>query len=114
MRFYDYDDVPKNIRQIIREQKNITRITELSIEEINSLAEECIDILNAREKLKTFHVAYSYPGQKPSVLKFEDLEEAYVCMDRLTNYERGSDVTIIFAQAGNVVRRYKDREWIYD
>lgn len=114
MKYYNYEDIPKDMKKVIRERMGLTRITELTIEEINRISNDCEEELKMLEALKVFSViSNTGPDGKAEEHTFKDLEEVHVHLDRLTNYDDGSELQIIFKQAERVVKTYYNGQWIF-
>tara|TARA_R110000772_G_scaffold107704_1_gene210292 strand:- start:12588 stop:12947 length:360 start_codon:yes stop_codon:yes gene_type:complete len=115
MKYYDYNDIPKDLKKVIRESKGLTRITELPLHEINNIVKECQEELVQLEKLKNFTVISNTGGTSTNVefeeVSFASLEDVYVHLDRLTDYDNGSALEIVFKQADRVVKYYSEGNW---
>lgn len=73
---------------------------------------EMFNDLETQARLRDFRVEYNN-GKGKQVEVFEDMHEALVLLDRLTDYGYGSDATVLFYQCGELVKYYRNREWKY-
>lgn len=111
--FYKHSEIPTRLRNIVKEQEGVDRITELDIGYINTVLNELEENEKVLEALKQYEVISRQPDSQITIKKFTELDDAYVELDRLTNYGEGSDVVIVMRQAGRFVRGYQNRQWIY-
>lgn len=112
--YVTHDQVPKEVKLLLKELEGIDNIQDYNISHINRLIAECENEANSLSKYKNYEVEYQGPGDRVSQkVKFNNLEEAFVCLDRLTNYGKETRVTLILSQAGKPVRGYHNGQWIY-
>lgn len=112
--FKTHDEVTKELRAILLEQEGIDSITDYTIGKINALLNDLEDQSKELNKYKNYEIEFKNDLDKDSTkVKFNNLEEAFVHMDRITNYGKRSDVTLLFTQAGRPVRGYARGIWVY-
>ena len=111
---YNYEkhsQVPSEERAILKER--LGNYKEFSIDYCNNELKLHAIEQSELAKFKDLVVEYKFPGKKTVTLHPESIKQAYVELDRVTNYGEGSDVTAIFKQADKFVRGYMNRQWIY-
>lgn len=75
---------------------------------------DAADIDEVYEEGETkFDVLYSEKLPRAERKTFDSLKEAFVFCDRLTNYDEGSDMSILLKQDGRTIKLYHNREWTY-
>ena len=112
--FETHNDVPKHLKDLLFEEEGIDCITDYSIVKINSLLNEIYNHNKELNKLTNYEIEYQQDKEKESTkVKFNNLDDVYVCMDRVTDYGKRKDVTLLFTQAGRAVRGYSRGQWIY-
>lgn len=113
-KFNSHNDVPKDLKVILFEEEGIDSITDYPIVKINSLLNEIERRSKELNKYKDYEIEYQDDSEKTSTkVKFNNLEDAFVCMDRVTNYGKKKDVSLLFTQAGRPVRGYSRGQWLY-
>lgn len=111
---YNYEklsEIPKEQKSVLKER--LGDYKDYSMNLINDTLNSYEQELNELEQFKDLTVEYKFPGKKVITLKPESIKQAYVELDRVTNYGEGSDVTAIFKQAGRFVRGYMNRQWVF-
>ena len=58
MRYRDYKEIPTELRRVILEETNETRVKHVSIHVCNEIIEEYLELQKENEKLKAFTVEY--------------------------------------------------------
>lgn len=112
--FETHNDVPKQLKDLLLETEGIESITDYSIVKINSLLNEIDKHSKELNKYTNYEIEYQQDKQTETTkIKFNNLEDVYVCMDRVTDYGKRKDITLLFTQAGRAVRGYSRGEWIY-
>ena len=112
--FVTHRDIPKDLRIALRDLEGIDNVEDYSIVKINYLLNEYLKEQESLSSLKNYDIEYQYPEEtKSRTAHFNNLEDAFVFMDRLTNYGKGSCVTLVLTQAGKPVRGYQNMKWIY-
>lgn len=94
-----HNAIPKDKLKELKAFFNINNIEEVDIEDIN-------DYFNTT----TFEVV-SIDRDETYTNTFDNIKDALVECDRLTNYNEGSDIAIILYQDGEVVKYYHQRQW---
>jgi len=113
-KMYNYEklsEIPKEQKSVLKER--LGDYKDYSMNLINDTLNSYEQELNELEQFKDLTVEYKFPGKKVITLKPESIKQAYVELDRVTNYGEGSDVTAIFKQAGRFVRGYMNRQWVF-
>jgi len=106
-----YSEIPTEERKVLKER--LGKYREFSIDYCNNELKLHAQELSELAKFKDLVIEYKFPNKKTKVLYPESIKQAYVELDRVTNYGEGSDVTAIFKQADKFVRGYMNRQWIY-
>lgn len=102
--FKNHKDVPKTLVKDIKEFFNVDNIKDLDINEINDYCSDYTD------RNTTFEVVASI-NNNINKFNFDNLKEALVQCDRLTDYDKGTDHSIVLYQDKKIVKFYHDRQW---
>lgn len=111
---YNYEklrEIPKELKSVLKERLGDYKQYSMNLinDTLNSYEQEQTELA----KFKDLTVEYKFPGKKTVTLKPDSIKQAYVELDRVTNYGEGSDVAAIMKQAGRFVRGYMNGQWVY-
>lgn len=108
MRFKDYKDIPAELRRVILEETNETRVKNVSFPLCLEILEEYFELQKENEKLKSFTVEYVNRNGNTKTFKFKTVHDAFVKMDTIIGHgtKKRVDIMIALRQADRLIKGY--------
>lgn len=114
MRYRDYKEIPTELRRVILEETNETRVKHVSIHVCNEIIEEYLELQKENEKLKAFTVEYVNRNGNTKMFKFKTVHDAFVKMDAIIGHgpKKRTDIMIALRQADRLIKGYVKGKYI--
>ena len=114
MIYKDYKDIPAELRRVILEETNETRVKNVSFPLCLEIIEDHFQFQKENEKLKSFTVEYVNRNGNTKMFKFKSVHDAFVKMDMIIGHgtKKRTDIMIALRQADRLIKGYVKGKYI--
>lgn len=114
MIYKDYKDIPAELRRVILEETNETRVKNVSFPLCLEIIEDHFQFQKENEKLKSFTVEYVNRNGNTKMFKFKTVHDAFVKMDMIIGHgtKKRTDIMIALRQADRLIKGYVKGKYI--
>lgn len=108
MIFKDYKDIPAELRRVILEETNETRVKNVSFPLCLEILEEYFEYQKENEKLKAYTVEFVNRNGTSKTFKFKTVHDAFVKMDMIIGHgvKKRTDIMVALRQADRLIKGY--------
>lgn len=114
MKYYDHKEIPQEYRRAILDQSGENRIHKVTIEKCNEIICDLKNWEAEAQKLMNYEIRYQIDNGAEQTVKVDGWQQAFVELDRVTEYGEAKNVIAVLLQNGRPMRGYQNGRYFGD